>query len=171
MLRIAVAFLLPLVLAAPAIAETPEEAVAYVFLGLSDGGKLVRGPTTMAWTESAPSPAVFVSDAVVKGRPAKITFTVKALDPCKYEITLEGPPAIVSGSRRLFAQVSLKDVSGIAVDPDGFHASVVGTGYCETGRTNWSCVPIDHYDLFGPIEAARQKASLAYLRETVCVAP
>jgi hypothetical protein len=155
--------------AAPALAETPEEAVAYVFLGLSDGGKLVRGPTTMSWTETTPSPAVFVSEAIVKGRPAKITFTVTALNPCNYEIVLEGPPAIVSGKKRLFALVSLQDVSDIAIEADGFHASVIGNGYCETGRTNPSCAPMNRYDLFGPIDAVRQKASLASLRDTVCV--
>jgi hypothetical protein len=169
MLRRAVVFLLGLLVAVPALAETPEEAVAYVFLGLSDGGRLVRGPTTMSWTESSPSPAVFVSEAIVKGQPATITFTVTAINPCDYQIVLEGPPAIVSGKKRLFGMVSLKDVSDISVDADGFHASVVGTGYCETGRTNPSCVPMDRYDLFGPIDAVRQKASLAFLRDTVCI--
>jgi len=170
MLRLASAFLLGIFVAWPAFAGTPEEAVAYVFLGLSDGGKLVRGPTTMGWTESTHSPAVYASDAIVKGHPARITFTVTALNPCNYQIVLEGPPAIVAGQKRLFGLVSLKDVTDITIAADGFHASVVGNGFCETGRINPSCAPMDSHDLFGPVDAAHHKASLDFLRASVCAA-
>jgi hypothetical protein len=154
--------------AGPAAAETAEEAVAYVFLGLADGGTLVRGPTTMKWVEAGGSPAVFDSDATVKGKPAKIRFTVKANDPCTYEIILEGPPKMVPGQKRLFAKVNLKDVAGVTITPDGFHQTVTGKGFCETGITNPDCLQMEEHDLFGPVDAERHKKSLAFLATEVC---
>jgi len=164
----ALAVLLSLVAAGPAAAETAEQAVAYVFLGLADGGTLVRGTTTMKWVESAGSPAVFDSDATVKGHEAKIRFTIKANDPCNYEIVLEGPPKMVPGQKRLFAKVNLKDVAGVAITPDGFHQTVTGKGFCETGITNPDCLQMEEHDLFGPVEAERHKQALAYLATEVC---
>jgi hypothetical protein len=165
---LALAFVL---LAAPASAQTAEEAVGYAFLGLADGGGLVRGTTTMKWTEAGGSPAVFNGDTTLQGHQVKITFTVKAIDPCDYEIVLEGPPGIVPGQKRLFGKVTLKDVSGIAIAADGFHASVAGSGYCETGRSNLDCLQMDKHDLFGTVEGERHKAALAFLQTEICAAP
>jgi hypothetical protein len=167
---VALAFAFLASAALPAVAETAEEAVGYAFLGLADGGGLVRGTTTMKWTEAGGSPAVFDGDTMIQGHPVKIKFTVTALNPCDYDITLEGPPGIVPGQKRLFGKVALKDVTGIAIAADGFHASVAGSGYCETGRTNPDCLRMDSHDLFGSVDGERHKAALAFL-QTVCVPP
>jgi hypothetical protein len=123
----------------------------------------------MKWVEAGGSPAVFDSDATVKGKPARIRFTVKANDPCTYEVILEGPPKMVPGSKRLFAKVNLRDVAGVTIAPDGFHQTVDGKGFCETGITNPDCLQMDEHDLFGPVEAERHKKSLAFLTSEVCV--
>ncbi len=154
--------------AGPAAAETAEEAVAYVFLGLADGGTLVRDTTTMKWVEAGGSPAVFDSDAIVKGKPAKLRFTIKANDPCTYEVILEGPPKMVPGTKRLFARVDLKDIAAVTIAPDGFHQTVDGKGFCETGISNPNCLQMERHDLFGPVEVERHRQSLAFLTTEVC---
>src|SRR5690606_13309119 len=76
---------------AVALAQTAEEAVAYGFMGLADGATFERATTTMSWREASTSPAVFDGDADIGGKRAKIQFTVTAIDPCRYEVALEGP--------------------------------------------------------------------------------
>jgi len=152
----------------PAVAQTAEEAVAYVFLGLADGAKLERATTTMSWAETAASPATFDGDVVISGHPSKIRFTVKALEDCRYEITLEGPEVLVPGGNRLFAQVALKDVSDIAIDKGGFKSTFNGIGFCETGRRNSNCMTVQNTDLFGKVDAARQQETIDFLRSEVC---
>jgi hypothetical protein len=152
----------------PAAAQTAEEAVAYVFLGLADGAKLERATTTMSWAETGASPATFDGDVVIGGHPSKIKFTVKALEDCRYEITLEGPEELVPGGSRLFARVALRDVSDIAIDKDGFKSTFGGTGFCETGRRNTNCMTVDNIDLFGAVDATRHQDAIAFLRDEVC---
>jgi hypothetical protein len=155
----------------PAAAQTAEEAVAYVFLGLADGAKLERGSTTMSWVETAASPATFDGDAVISGHPSKIRFTVKTLEDCRYEITLEGPEVLVPGGNRLFARVALRDVSDIAIDKDGFKSTFNGIGFCETGRRNTNCMTVENTDLFGAVDADRHRDAIAFLRDEVCTKP
>jgi len=152
----------------PAAAQTAEEAVAYVFLGLADGAKLERATTTMSWVETGASPATFDGEVVISGHPSKITFTVKALEDCRYEITLEGPEVLVPGGNRLFARVALQDVSDIAIEKDGFKSTFNGIGFCETGRRNTNCMTVQDTDLFGSVDAARQKQAVDFLRAEVC---
>ena len=59
-------------------AETPEEAVAYAFVGLSDGANLTRDTTTMSWKHAAGSPAVYEGHGSTAG-PANTTSS----SPCE----------------------------------------------------------------------------------------
>ena len=90
----------------PALAETAEEAVAYAFMGLADGASFKRATTTMTWTEASASPAVFDGDVDIDGKAAKVRFTVTAVDPCHYEVALEGP-MVPGGGKALYAKVDL----------------------------------------------------------------
>lgn len=153
---------------APAAAQTAEEAVAYVFLGLADGASLERATTTTNWVETSASPATFDGDIVISGRSSKIRFIVKALEDCSYEITVEGPETLVPGGNRLFARVALGDLSNIAIDADGYRSTFDGGGFCETGPRNANCMPVQTIDLFGTVDATRHHDAIAYLRDEVC---
>ncbi|HMN85651.1 MAG TPA: hypothetical protein PKA74_06650 [Bauldia sp.] len=167
-LLIAAAALLSVVAAARA--ETPEEAVAYAFMGLADGATLERGTTTMEWKETGASPARYVSQSSTGGRKYSISFTVTASDPCKYEILLEGPPTMIPTGKAVYARVDLAKVTGITVGDHAFKAAVAGDGFCETGKTNPRCMPLDTSDLFGFVDVEKHKATLAFLRDEVCPA-
>jgi hypothetical protein len=151
-----------------AYAQTAEEAVAYAFLGLADGATMARGQTKMSWKEGTPSPATFEGDAVVGGKAAKLRFIVTAVDKCHYEVTIEGPANLVPGSTRLYAQVFLGEVSGLTVTDDGRKANISGSGFCETGPVNRTCMAMSTPDLFGTVEAARHKATVDFLKGEVC---
>jgi hypothetical protein len=170
MKRLLAAGLCLLAFASPAAAQTAEEAVGYVFLGLADGGKIVRGKTTMDWKELGASPAIFEGAGNTNGHAYTIRFTVSATAPCDYEITLEGPKDMVPGEKRLFAKVALDKVSGVTVSPDGFKIAVAGDGFCETGRTNPDCNAIEDPDLFASVDADRHNAALQFIKSAVCTA-
>jgi hypothetical protein len=170
MKRLLAASLCLLAFASPAAAQTAEEAVGYVFLGLADGGQIVRGKTTMDWKELGASPAVFEGAGNTNGHTYTIKFTVSATAPCDYEITLEGPKDMVPGEKRLFARVSVDRVDGVTVSPDGFKVSVTGNGFCETGRTNPDCNAIGEPDLFASVQADRHNAAFQFIKEKTCTA-
>jgi len=151
-------------------AQTAEEAVAYVFLGVAEGAKIVRGQTTMTWTETATSPATFAGDVDISGKSYKIGFTVKGIDDCHYEITLDGPPQLVRGGSALYARVDLHDVGEVTIVGDALHVAIKGTGFCETGTKNPTCMVIDTTDLYGGVDAARHKAAGEFLKSEVCKA-
>jgi len=152
----------------PASAETAEEAVAYVFVGLADGAALERDGTTMKWVEVASSPATFDGKVDIGGRRADIRFIVTAVEDCQYEITLEGPSALVPGGNRLFARVALTEIADVTVEPGGYKAAVDGIGFCETAQTNPSCLTVREADLFGVVDAERHRHSVDFLRNEVC---
>jgi hypothetical protein len=154
--------------ASAAFGQTAEEAVAYAFMGLADEATLTRGKTTMSWKESAASPATFDGDAIVNGKRAKIKFTVAATSKCEYEVTLDGPPEMVSGSHRLYARIDLRTVTDVAINPEGFKATIGGRGFCETGMRNPTCMSVGSSDLFGAVDAARHKEAVAFIRAEVC---
>jgi hypothetical protein len=146
-----------------ALAQTPEEAVANAFLGVSDGSSLVRGKTTMNWKETKIDPATFEGDVSVSGRKGTLRFIVRGTDKCHYEITIEGPAAFVPGNSRLYGRVSMSEIDGVKVSSDGFKAAITGSGFCETGPTNPACVSVDAPDLFGSLDPARQKEAVDLL--------
>jgi hypothetical protein len=154
---------------AAALAETAEEAVAYGFMGLADGASFERATTTMNWKEASASPAVFDGDADIGGKPAKIRFTVTAIDPCHYEVALEGP-MVPGGGRRLYARIDLTAIDTVSVADDGIHIDVAGGGFCETGQNNAECMMMSQSDLFGFVEAGRHADLLAFIRSDVCPA-
>jgi hypothetical protein len=150
-------------------AETAEEAVAYTLMGLADGATFERATTKMEWTEAGASPAVFDGAATIGGKPAKIQFTVTAIDACHYEVTLQGP-MVPSGGKALYAKVDLTAVGGVTPAADAIHVDVAGDGFCETGRTNPDCMVVNQSDLFGFVDAKRHGELVAFLREDVCPA-
>jgi hypothetical protein len=158
-----------LALAGTAVAETGEEAVAYVFMGLADGASFKRATTTMTWTEVSPSPAVFDGDMSIGGKAAKVRFTVAATDPCHYEVSLEGP-MVPTGGKALYARIDLTAVTGVAPASDAIHVEIGGDGFCETGRTNADCMKINQSDLFGFLDAKRHSDMLAFIKDGVCPA-
>jgi hypothetical protein len=169
MKRLLIAASILLGLVAPAAAQTAEEAVAYIFLGLADGAKIVRGTTTMSWKESGGSPAVFEGDGNTAGHAYNLKFTITAEpDPCDYTITLEGPEDMVPQMKRLFAKVDFTRIDGVAISSDGFKAAVTGAGFCETGRVNPDCNWKDDPDLFGSVDLDRHSAAMQFIRTGVC---
>ena len=150
-------------------AETAEEAVAYTLMGLADGATFERATTKMEWTEASASPAVFDGKATIGGKPADIRFTVTSVDPCHYEVTLEGPMVPRAG-KALYAKVDLTALGGVMPAADALHVDVAGDGFCETGRTNPDCMVVNRSDLFGFVEAERHAELVAFLREDVCPA-
>ena len=156
--------------AGPGRAETPEEAVAYVFMGLADGAAITRGQTMMSWKETAPSPATFESQSSTAGRTYQIRFTVTAEDPCTYQIVLEGPRTVVPTGKAVYARVDLARVTGVTVADHAVKAYVAGDGFCETGSMNPTCMKLDTSDLFGSVDVAKHKATVAFLG-TGCPAP
>jgi hypothetical protein len=155
--------------AGSAVAQTAEEAVAYVFMGLADGASFKRATTTMTWTEASASPAVFDGDVDIDGKAAKVRFTVTAFDPCHYEVALEGP-MVPGGGRAVYAKVDLSAVTGVAVASDAIRVEIAGNGFCETGRTNSECMTVAQSDLFGFVDAKRHADALAFIRADVCPA-
>jgi hypothetical protein len=123
----------------------------------------------MNWTESNASPAVFNGDLDIGGKPAKVRFTVTAIDPCHYEVALEGP-MVPGGGQALYARVDLTAVTGVAVAADTIRVEVAGGGFCETGRNNTDCMKMDRSDLFGFVDAKRHADALAFIRSSVCPA-
>lgn len=150
-------------------AETAEEAVAYTLMGLADGATFERATTTLVWVEASTSPAVFDGDASIGGKPAKVQFTVTAVDRCHYEVTLAGP-MVPGGGKTLYAKVDLTALDGATPAADALHIDVAGGGFCETGRTNPNCIVVNRSDLFGFVEAKRHADLVAFLREDVCPA-
>ncbi|SDB44406.1 hypothetical protein [Bauldia litoralis] len=159
-----------LAVTAAAAAQTPEEAVAYAFLGLADGASIERSGTTMTWVETGSSPAAFDGDAMIGGQKAAIRFIVKAVEECRFEITLEGPSNLVPGGNRLFGRIDLKNVGDITIAEDGFKTSIEGIGFCQTGQRNPTCMTIHDADLFGSLDAERHSEAVAFLREQGCAA-
>lgn len=169
MKRLLIAASLLFGLIAPAAAQTAEEAVAYVFLGLADGAKIVRKTTTMSWKESAGSPAVFEGEGNTDGHAYNLKFTITAeANPCDYTITLEGPKEMVPGMKRLFAKVDFTKIDGVAISSDGFKAAVTGSGFCETGRTNPDCNGKEDPDLFGSVDLDRHSAAIQFIKTEIC---
>jgi hypothetical protein len=156
-------------LAGTAVAETAEEAVAYVFMGLADGASFKRATTTLNWTEASPSPAVFDGDMTIGERAAKVRFTVTALDPCHYEVSLEGP-MVLAGGKALYARIDLTGVSGVTPAADAISVEIEGDGFCETGQKNPACMKMNESDLFGYIDAKRHADAVAFIRSSVCPA-
>ena len=164
------AALLSLAVSTPVFAETPEEAVAYAFVGLSDGGAIARGKTTMSWKQTASSPAHYEAEAASPGQNYTIGFTVTAVDNCHYEIVINGPPKLVRSGKALYAKIDLSKVTGVTVAEHAVKALVSGHGFCETGSTNPDCMPIDTSDLFASVDIEKHKATMAFLRDEVCPA-
>ncbi|WP_421723323.1 hypothetical protein [Bauldia sp.] len=161
---------LALVVAAPAFAETPEEAVAYAFLGLADGATLERSGTTIEWTETAASPATFDGVAIIGGHRSNIRFIITATEDCRYEITLQGPANLVPGGSRLFGRVSLREIRDVRISETGYKSQIEGTGFCQTGQHNPSCMVARDPDLFGTVDLDRHRKMVAFLQDEVCVA-
>lgn len=161
-LVLAAAVLAPL----PALAETPEEAVAYAFFGLESGGELTRGPMQLTWRQAASSPAMFVGHGEGGGHAYDVTFTITAIgdDGCAYEVQLAGPPGMVRGGKTLYAEIALDRIEQIA--SEGFYSTFEGDGFCQTGERNPTCTVVHRTDLFGaldPDKHARLVGELAAL--------
>ncbi len=156
--------------ATPSLAETAEEAVAYAFMGLEDGATYSRGKVDLSWSEVSASPAVFTGRGEGKeGAPDyMVTFTIKALSDCEYEIDLAGPPGMVPGGKALYARVTLNDVDGVTPGPQ--QVTIEGDGFCATGQRNPTCMKVKATDIFAPIDAEKHTRLLAQLRDEVCVA-
>lgn len=166
--RLAAALLAASALVAPipAFAESPGEAVAYVFLGVGDGATLSRSGTTMSWKETKVEPPTYEGDVDVRGRKGTLRFIVHANDQCHYEITIEGPPSFVPGSSRLYGRISMGEIKDVKVSADGHKAEIDGPGFCETGTVNPACVAVDSPDLFGAPDPARHKQAVESLIAT-----
>lgn len=164
-----VAATLLLAFAGTAAAETAEEAVAYAFMGLADGATFKRATTSMSWTEASSSPAVFDGDMTIGDESAKARFTVTAVDPCHYEVSLEGP-MVPGGGKALYARVDLTAVAGVTPAADAIRVEIEGEGFCETGRSNPDCMGMNQSDLFGFVDAKRHADTLAFIRANVCPA-
>jgi len=161
--------LAPLFLPVAAAAQTAEEAIAYVFLGLADGAKLERGMSSMTWKETGSSPATYDGVWTLKGRSNAISFAVTATNDCDYVVRIAGPPNIVPRGNSLYARIEMKKVTALAPHSDAVRIDVTGTGYCETSPENEDCRPTDSSDLFGTVEAARHQEMVAFIRTKVCV--
>jgi hypothetical protein len=162
--------LLALSVPVAAQAQTAEEAIAYVFLGLADGAELDRGMSRMTWKETGSSPATYDGVWTRNGHSNAISFSVTATDACNYVVSIAGPPQVVPRGKSLYARVDLKKVTGIAPRSDAVGIDVAGTGYCETSPENDDCRPTDISDLFGTVEAARHQDTVTFIRTKVCVA-
>jgi len=148
-------------------AETAEQAVAYVFMGLADGATFKRDTSTFQWRETSPSPAVFDGAATVGGETMDVRFTVIAVDPCHYEVNLKGP-MVPGGGETLFSRINLSAVEDLSIDGEGIRVELRGEGVCETGPVNRDCMPIDRMDLFGFVDRPRHAETLAFIRKDVC---
>lgn len=162
------AILLPILMPVAAAAQTAEEAIAYVFMGLADGARLERGRTLMTWKETGSSPATYEGVWILNGHPNSISFAVTATDLCNYVIRIAGPRTIVPGGSSLYARVELKKVTEISPMADAQRIAVTGEGYCETSPGNEDCRRTDTSDLFGTVEAAHHRELVTFVRTKVC---
>ena len=151
-------------------AETPEEAVAYAFLGLADKATYSRGNVDLSWNEVSASPAIFTGHGEARGgrQSYDVTFTVTAISDCDYEIALAGPPGMVRGGKTLYARIALAKVEAIAAGPR--QVTITGDGFCGTGQTNPDCVTTHATDLFATVDPDKHARLVAELREKVCAA-
>lgn len=148
-------------------AETPEEAVAYVFLGLAGDAVLDRGRTHLTWHRAGDSPAVFVGHGE-GGQTYDVTFTVTATGDCDFEIQLAGSPQMVRGGKTLFARIDLSRIDSVAVGD--FQTAVAGNGYCQTGSLNPNCLTVHNPDIFGKLDATKHARLLGELPLEACKA-
>jgi hypothetical protein len=153
---------------ATALAETPEQAVAYAFYGLADRAELTHGKTHLRWIEVSSSPAVYTGHGEGGARPYDVTFTVTAKDACDFEVTLAGPPNIVRDGKALYAQIALDQVDGIT--GEALQVKIDGTGYCQTGSLNPTCTPVHETDIYGALDPEKHARLVADLRSAVCPA-
>jgi hypothetical protein len=160
-----------LVTPSQARAETPEQAVAYAFLGLADAATLTRGKTHLVWRETAQSPATFEGHGEGGGRSYDVRFTVTALGACEYEIYLAGDPRMIRGGRALYARILLDKVTDIVPTESGFTVGITGGGFCGTGSLNANCTVVDETDLYGTLDADKHIRLVEYLRNEVCKSP
>jgi hypothetical protein len=149
-------------------AETPEQAVAYAFLGLAADATLDRGAMHLEWHEASASPAMFVGHGEGGGRSYDVTFTVTARSDCDYEIELAGPPGMVRGGKTLYARIALRDISGIV--GGAFQVAIEGDGFCQTGATNPNCTLVHKTDVYGALDPTKH-ARLVEQLQMVCVRP
>jgi hypothetical protein len=163
------AVLMPLILPVAAAAQTAEEAIAYVFMGLADGAKLERGKSLMTWRETGSSPATFDGVWTINGHANNISFAVTATNDCDYVVRIAGPPTIVPGGTSLYARVELKKITDVAPHADAERIVVSGNGFCETSPGNQDCRMTDSSDLFGAVEAARHRDLVEFIRTKVCL--
>lgn len=163
------ALAITLALAAPALAETPEEAVAYAFLGLADAATLTRSATHLTWHETSISPAVFEGHGEGQKGAYDVTFSVTKLSDCDYEIYLAGSPAMVRGGRTLYARIALADITGLVAGE--FKVTIEGNGFCQTGQMNPNCTRVHETDIFGTLDGAKHARLVGELRTEVCVGP
>lgn len=158
-----------LLAAAPACAETQEEAVAYAFMGLADGAALDRGQTHLHWKQISASPAVYQGHGEGGRNKYDVRFTITQLGDCDYEIRLSGPPNMVSGGDALYATVAIKDIS--ALTPAEFQVAITGQGFCQTSPLNPTCKPAPTSDIFGTIDTAKHAAMVQQVRADACTKP
>ena len=152
-------------------AQTAEEAIAYIFLGLADGAKLERGMSSMTWKETDSSPATYDGVWMHNGRTAAISIAVSATDNCDYVERIAGPPDLVPHGSALYARVEMKKITTIMPRADAVGINLTGTGYCETSPENEDCRPTDISDLFGAIEPLRHQEMVNFIRTKICVEP
>jgi hypothetical protein len=150
----------------PAWAETPEEAVAYAFLGLAGDAVLDRGQTHLTWRKASDSPAVFLGHGEGGGKTYDVTFTVTAIDDCDFEIQLAGPPQMVRDGKALFAQIDLREITSIAIGE--FQTMIEGDGYCQTGALNPNCTVVHSPDIFGKLDAGKHARLVGQLPIAAC---
>lgn len=156
-------------LPAPALAETPEEAVAYAFLGLAGGAELDRGLTHLTWRAASASPAMFVGHGEGGRRAYDVTFTVTARSDCDYEIELAGSPDMVRGGKTLYARVALRDIR--AVVGGAFQVTIEGDGFCQTGASNPNCTLVHKTDIYGTLDPEKHARLVEQLQNEVCAKP
>jgi hypothetical protein len=152
-------------------AQTAEEAIAYVFLGLADGAKLERGLSSMIWKETGSSPATYDGVWMRNGRTTQISIAVTATDNCDYVVRIAGPPDLVPHGSALYARVEMNKVTSIMPRSDAVGINLTGTGYCETSPENEVCRPTDISDLFGAIEPIRHQEMVTFIRTKICIEP
>ena len=162
-----VVFAAMLVVVAPAFAETPEEAVAYAFLGLANDATLTRSATHLIWHETSMSPAVFEGHGEGQKGAYDVTFSVTKLADCDFEIYLAGPPSMVRGGKTLYARIALADIGGVVAGE--FKVTIEGDGFCQTGQLNPNCTRVHQTDLFGTLDAAKHARLVEQLHAEVCV--
>jgi len=162
------ALLIVAIVPVAAAAQTAEEAIAYVFMGLADGARLERGKSLMTWKETNSSPATYEGVWTINGIVNNISFAVTATNACDYVVRIAGPPTIVPQGTSLYARVELKRVTDVAPLADATRIGVSGDGYCETSPGNEDCRPTDTSDLFGAIETGKHQELVTFIRKTVC---